>query len=77
MASPNKTIPEDESAEYLELGYQHLPSLPLPGLRRRSLPCYSELCKRRTILPGMCAGGKRKYGLHRLLEKLGVPYYLK
>lgn len=73
----NKIIPADESAEYLELGYHIFNPYRRQGYAEESCRAILNYAKEELACPVCAQVAKENTASIQLLEKLGVPYYLK
>lgn len=73
----NKTIPTDESAEYLELGYHIFHPCRRQGYAEEACRAILNYAKEELSCPVCARVAKENTASIQLLEKLNVPYYLK
>ncbi len=73
----NKIIPADESAEYLELGYHIFNPYRRQGYAEEACRAILNYAKEELACPVCAQVAKENTASIQLLEKLGVPYYLK
>ena len=75
--SDNKMIPAEESAEYLELGYHIFCPYRRQGYAEEACRAILKYTKEELACPVCARVVKENTASIQLLEKLGVPYYLK
>lgn len=75
--SENKTILTDESAEYLEFGYHIFRPYRRHGYAEEACRAILNYAKEELSCPVCARVAKENTASIQLLEKLGVPYYLK
>ena len=75
--SEHETVPTDESAEYLELGYHIFRPYRRQGYVEEACRAILNYAKEELACPVCARVAKENTASIQLLEKLGVPYYLK